>query len=249
MMRAIRYSSKLFVVLVFLSAGTKAEDAFPDRVGYIYSLGKVEGTPLFIQKTHYSQDSDGVSSVHSTIVETKGKLVLSETASFRGTHLLSQKVEQLQTGHLYTIVSTTDKILFKDQETTKNKKLIEDEVDYTDDFITGPTTQAFLLEHWDELLSGKTVHCRFGVLEAQETFGFNFRMKRKEVLKERELVVISMKPSSFFNGILFSLMEGDIEIYIDPNTKRYVRYKGITPVQKVDEHGKLHRFSAEIIYE
>lgn len=252
---------KIFVLLFFLFSIqdpelVRANELTPDLVGSIYlkgtapgPTGKAVSPPLFTLKAHYTEDSEGRTTSSSSIVDSTGKSVLTEVSTYQGSKLLSQSVEQVQTGHRYTVTRKEDKIYFKDEETTGSKKIEEDSIDASEHFITGPTTRPFLAEHWAELLDGKTVHCRFGVLEARETYGFNFKLKRKETVANRELFVISMRPSSFFNNFLFSILEGDIEIYMDPTTKRYARYKGITPVQRVDEKGKLHRFSAEIIYE
>lgn len=225
------------------------ESSIRDLVGRIYQIGKTEGAPLFTQRTHYTKNVDGSTSVSSTIVDSNGKIALKEDAIYQGSKLLSQTVEQFQTGHRYSVSRKEGKIYFQDQQTTGAKKLSKGDVSETDNFISGPTTQPYLAEHWNELMDGKTVHCRFGVLESTETFGFNFKLKRKEVLDGRELVVISMKPSKLFSGLIFSLVEDSIEITMDPQTKRYARYKGLTPVQREDEKGKLSRFTAEIIYE
>lgn len=238
-----------YLLIEIFTPSLSLADTPSELVGKIFPLGKTDGAPWFTQKTRYSKDGDGRLTADSTIVDQQGKLVLTEKVVLQGSKLITQKVEQLQTGYEYTVVPKADKVLFQILETKGKGNKEEDSVELTDNFITGPTTQPYLAEHWQELLDGKTVHCRFGVLESKDTFGFNFKLKRKEILNGKELIVVSMKPSSFFNSFFFSLLEDGIEIYMDPITKRYVRYKGLTPLFRVDEQGKLHHFTAEIIYE
>jgi steroid 5-alpha reductase family enzyme len=206
-----------------------------DRTAKIYEVGKTSGEPLFLQSTHF-EEKDGVTESSTKIVDASGKTVLTENATYRGPHLISQQTDQLQTDKHYKIEVKNDHIFFSEGKKESSEGLF-------DDFVTGPTSENFLNEHWDALMAGKTVSCRFGVNEVKETVGFEFKMAGKKKIGDQEAIWIKMKPSSMF----ISIVVDEIDLYIDPQTKRYLKFVGRTPLQK-KVNGKLTPLDGELIY-
>ena len=223
------------------------------RTGYIFPLGETQGAVLFTIKTEYQPKAGanalGQFQTHSIITDQKAEKVLTEDADVSDGQIVSQRVIQYQLDHEYTVTVTNGKVKFTDQDIAHQKTAKRDEVDWTADFVTGPITEWFIDAHWDELMRGDTVHCRFGVLESLDTYGFNFSLKKKGTFKGHEIATIAMRPRSLFNSMMFSLMGGEMQLDLDLKTHRVVHYLGLTPLQRADSKGKLHHFSAEIIYE
>ncbi len=48
-----------------------------------------------------------------------------------------------------------------------------------------------------KILSGDTIHARFGVPERQETVGFKYFKVGEETIRGHKVIVVKMKPSSF----------------------------------------------------
>jgi hypothetical protein len=123
-------------------------------------------------------------------------------------------------------------------------KMREDTVGYFDDFITGPTSEAFIGERWNALLAGKILECRFGVLEIKDTVRFEFKMIGKTKVGDKDAIMISMKPASLF----LSMMVDPITIYMDAKEKRYLKFVGRTPL-KYYVKGDQKSLDAELIYQ
>jgi steroid 5-alpha reductase family enzyme len=227
------------------SASPGAAGAIPDRVGKIYAGEVAKGDPLFIQKTHYDVAPDGRVTATSIITDQKGKPALKEIAMYEGAKFIAQNLEQYETGDHYEVMVKGNKVIFKDTplkgDDAKGKT---DDVDFTADFMMGPTTETFLASHWKELMDGQSVNSRFGVPEILDTIGIRFYLKKKETVNGHEVALIGMKPTSFFVGLKLD----EIDLYLDTNTKRYVKYFGRTPLHTRDGD-KLTPLDGVIIYE
>ena len=216
-----------------------------DRTAKLYAIGKTNEAPLFTQKTHF-EEKDGVMFSETNIVDPKGNLVVNETASYKGSVLILQKLDQFQTKRHFEIEVKNERVNFK-QGTLPYKlgdKVIEDSVGYFDNFITGPTSEAFIGQHWDEILAGKIVVFRFGVMEIKDTVKFQFKMIGKQKLGDQDVIAITMKPGSMF----ISMLVDPITIYMDPKDKRYLKFVGRTPL-KFTLKNDLKSLDAELVYD
>ena len=113
-------------------------------------------------------------------------------------------------------------------------------------FITGAICEVYLAEHLDELLADETVKAKLGILDIREIVGFKFWKKEMIKMKDRDVIVIGMKPSSIF----FSILVNTIYIYMDVKDKKFVKYVGRTPLwipnPKSDD---LKALDAELLFD
>jgi hypothetical protein len=218
-----------------------------DRVGRVYEIGKLTGAPIYTQKTHAETSPSGETMQTSEITDPNGKLVMTEHAVFSGTRIVSQKTEQLQDAKSYELKMDGKRWLFQtfDIKDGKPANLISSKSEEAQiDFTSGPAAEALLKEKWDELNSGKTIKVHFAVLELNESVGFQFAKSGTETVNGMQAVVIKMKPTSFFIGLLVA----PIEMVFDANAKNLVRYRGRTPLKKLVD-GSWKPLDAEIIYD
>lgn len=213
-----------------------AQAAYPTRIAKIYEVGKTSGTPLFTQTTTYD-DKDGITESNTTIVDPSGKKVLTEYAKFKSAQLIDQKTDQLQTDKHYEIEVKNDRVYFREGKKESTEGLF-------DDFSTGPVSEAFLAVHWDDLMNGKVVICRFGINEVRETVKFEFKMLRKTKIGDKDAVEIQMKPAS----MIISILVDAVVVTVDAKDKRYLRTVGRTPLYRWIK-GERQAVDAEILYQ
>jgi hypothetical protein len=213
------------------------------REAKIYAMGKTSDSPIFLQKTQLDTDDKGVTHEMTSIQDTQGKTVLTQESTFKGAQLIDQPVRQYQTGKAYRVRVDQDQIIFStfdfngtSESPSKDKPQMEK---LEAPFLTGPVADSFLRSNWERLMSGDTIHSRFGVLELAETVGFKFW----KVDSIKSLVNIRMKPSSIFIGMAVK----SIDLLFDPSTHLMMEYIGRTPL-RVENHGKLVPFDGEIVY-
>jgi hypothetical protein len=169
--------------------------------------------------------------------------VLTEDAVTKGAELITQSVDKFQSGDHYDTFIKNDHVIFHEKDKGSDK-VKESSEGLLNNFTSGPTAEAFLKEHWQEILKGKTVSARFAVNEVRETIGFDFKMKGRKKIGDVDAVWITMSPSSFF----ISMVASDFDLFLDPKEVRYVEFVGRTPLKtKVD--GKLKPFDGEILYQ
>ena len=82
-----------------------------------------------------------------------------------------------------------------------------------------------VLKYWDKLLNDQKVE--FDFLALTRASFYRFALK-KEMIKESE-VIFSLRPSSFLLGLIVD----PIRLTYDVNSKRLMRFEGITNIEKV----------------
>jgi hypothetical protein len=238
------FLSVLSIFAYFVQSSFSGE-MIPDRKAKIFELGKREGTPLFTQITHSEKMPDGSVESTVTITDAEGKLAMTEKSKVMGEKLVSQSDDQLQSQEAYDVDvkgnSATFKI-YKLKDGKRGKAETEKTIDSgSDTFLTGPGIDGFLSTHWEELLKGKSVHVRFGVLERADTVGFDFEKSGKT---EAGLTEIIFSPSSVF----ISALVKSIRLFVDPKTKHLMVLKGRSPLfKKVDS--ALKPLDVDLVYE
>lgn len=208
----------------------------------IFEEGKTEGKPLFEQETRVEDQKDGTTKSTSFIKDPAGTVVMTETALLKGDQILSQQMEQRQTGEAYELERKGKEIIFRSFQLVDGAKKPNGEKtqEAAPSFITGPSTGPFLRTHWEELRAGKSVAADFGVFEIERSVSFEFSWQSTK----EDFAVIKMKPSSTF----ISMIVSPIFMYLGQDGKRMMRFKGRTPLKKI-VMGNKKPFDAEILYE
>jgi steroid 5-alpha reductase family enzyme len=244
--RFIPWFVKLCLLITFSISSNAAEvpEQLPsERIADIYPKDNLQ-KPAFVQKTTYRKTSDEYTEATTVIHDSNDQPVLTEVAVYDGARLVSQSVDQFQSKTHYEVKNkNNDQVFFYRSDLDQKKShSTESHERMPKNFITGPTTEAFLANNVALLLAGEAVSCRFGVLELRETVGFEFKMIEKTKVGGRKAIRIEMKPSSFFIAMLVK----PIQIYLDLEKKRFVKFVGRTPLQR--SFSDDQPFDGEILY-
>lgn len=231
-----------FAILLMLFAFVTASHAVEVRRSHYWPLGKAKGPPLYVQETRITAAENGELSWSATIKDRDGKLLMTEQAKLRGGRIVSQTMEQLQTGEAWSLERVDGKATFATFKIVEGKHVKSEEprtVSVGMDFLTGPSTEAYFQSNWAALEEGKNVTGEFGVFELAKPIGFHFR----KLASTEDTVDIRMKPS----GFLASMFLDPIIITVDKSSKRILKYRGRTPL-KEKAGTKWKAFDAEIHY-
>ena len=171
-----------------------------------------------------------------------GKPAARERLVYAGDNLVSYELEELQTGGRgradircepghggkgricfeYSSDAASGAKPKTDSESLQKETLIND--------MVGP----FLLSHWEALVNGREVKCRYIVVPRRETVGFCFRKESETTCEGRSVVIIKMQATSPVIAALIDPLFFTIEKN-EPN--RVLEYVGGT-TPKIKSGGK-----------
>jgi len=181
-----------------------------------------------------------------------GKIAARETIEYENDNLISYDLEELQINargtakaRLPSKAKPKGEISFAyvtggnpSKTNTNTEKLVADTI--VSDMM-GP----FLTAHWDELMKGKTVKCRYIAATRAETVGFEFVKASESTQNGKPVVTIKMSPSSFIIAELvdplYFVMEKDGE-------HRTLQYTGRT-TPKIRDGNKWKDLDAETVFD
>lgn len=205
----------------------------------LYPLGQTQGEPLFTQVIRVRKDADGTEHQSSEIADPKGEIVMTEETVYKGVTLITQKMEQRQSGKAWELHVDNTKLTFHKLELAAGARTPAGEESETvkGTLISGPVLRNFVRERWGDLTAGKKIDVRFAVFELESTVGFTLRQKSSD----EKTVTIEMRPSALF----VSMMVDPIRITFSREDKKIIHLAGRTPLR--DKKGKS--LDCEIIYE
>ncbi len=129
----------------------------------------------------------------------QGKVAARERVTYQGDQLVSCEVDDLQADGRGSakVVREGDetKIVFDYVSGTKHKTGSET---FTADTVSNDMVNPCLVAHWNELMSGKAVKCRYIALSRAETVGIQFMKVGETTARGLPVILIKMEPSSFF---------------------------------------------------
>src|SRR6185437_9200459 len=88
--------------------------------------------------------------------------------------------------------------------------------------LVPPLTVPFLRANWDALVKGDTLEARFAAMDRLETVGFKFFKSDEQKRDGRDVVIITMKPSSF----IIAAIRSPMTFVFDKETKRVLEFRG-----------------------
>ena len=143
-----------------------------------------------------------------------GTVAVREKVVYQGDDLVSFTLEELQTGGSGSAKiagkPSAGNISFKYTKETGAKEKSHTE-ELRPDTIQPDMLAPFLVSHWDRLMKGEAVKCRYIVVPRRETVGFSFSKTSETTSGGKPVVVIKMEPSSpiisALVGPLFFTME------------------------------------------
>jgi len=103
----------------------------------------------------------------------------------------------------------------------------------------------FIAAHWDQILNGQKVKCRYVVVPRKETVGFTFAKDATSIWRDRGVIILKMEPSSPFISALVDPLYFTVEK--DP-PHRVLQYVGRT-TPKVEAAGKWKDLDAVTVFD
>lgn len=111
--------------------------------------------------------------------------------------------------------------------------------------LTGDMVAPFLADHWEALMRGEKVKCRFIAVERTETVGFTFVKERGSDAKNAEVASIKMEPTSRIIAAIVDPLYFSIE---KAPPHRVVQYSGRT-TPKLNVRGKWEDLDAVTVFD
>lgn len=217
--------------------------SIPERTLKYYELGKSNGPVIFTQKTQYQKAEDGILIAKSVTTDPKGNVMYTETIKSKGSFPFYQVADVSQTKRHLEMEVKDGKVHLRTKTLASDPKdgPKEEVESIPDHFMTGAMAETFAIEHFAELMAGDTIRAKMAILEIREMVSFKFWNKEITKYKDREVMVVAMKPSSIF----ISFLVDTIYLYIDVKDKKMIHYVGRTPLWK-EVDGDLKALDAEI---
>jgi len=169
-----------------------------------------------------------------------GSLAARERVRYRGDQLLAYEFEALQSGEAGSATIVAD-------PGDPSRRRID--IEYTPPGSDTPKTASepwrentlvsdmivsFILSHWEALMEGAIVSCRYLVVPRTETLSFTFRQQAEETFAGRPVVVIRMQPE---NWLIRLLVKPVIFTFEKEGEHRCLRYSGrTTPKVLINGH-------------
>lgn len=170
-----------------------------------------------------------------------GKLAARERVIYQGDNLVSISLEETQTGGSGQVVvkqpadrRRKGELFFEySKDGRPPSKRIET---IRPNLVMNDMLAAFLVDHWDALMRGEEINCRFIVIPRKETVGFKFSYEGQSGKPGHEVVTIKMAPTSPF----ISALVDPVFFTIEKGGKHHVlEYSGrTTPKLKVGNNWK-----------
>jgi hypothetical protein len=207
--------------------------------GAIYAEGTATNALLF-RFTRVATRSGAMLDVLRNYTYPDGKFAAREHLVYEGNDLTLYELDQTQTGatgsarirrpqkpakasieFTYTAAGEKPKT---STETLAENTLVND--------MVGP----FLLSHWDALMRGQKVKCRFIVVPRRETLGLTLSKVSETKWQDREVVLVRMEATSSIIGLLLDPLDFTIE---KNPPHRVLQYTGrTTPLTQVGSKWK-----------
>jgi len=193
--------------------------------GTVFALGSTGGPALFTYERRVAVGAEGLSAAHITR-DPAAKIIIAEEARFTPTYALQRfEATNLQQGFSGAVeVSQGGRQLA--YRLNMNGLISTATEAVSDPVVSGPTVHGFVLQHWDELLGGKTLPVRMLVLAEKTSYGFEIRHQSNA----GGLSSFSISPSSMFVRMAIAPMK----VSFVTASKALVSYEGRVPPMRVD---------------
>lgn len=215
--------------------------------GTIYTADR--NRPLFKFVRHSIREGNRLT-VSREYTYLNGQPALKERVIYEGDELNEYDVDDLQLGSRGSakiIESKGKPTIFyefqKDVHSSKKPKTATEP--FTANCVIGDMVAPFLMGHWNSLIRGEEIKCRYIVVDRRETVGFTF-VKDGEVQRNgQRLVIVKMYPTSRIISALVDPLYFTIEM---EGQRRVLEYSGRIPV-KLKEGNKWKEINGVTVFE
>ena len=198
--------------------------------GAIYAQGSDRGKPLF-KFRRLADRSGSTLKVQRDYTYPDGKLAAQERVVYEGDALVPFELDELQIGaagraglRRSADNAARGSIQFEYRPEPRARPKLRTET-LAENTLIADMVGPFLAAHWDGLLRGEKVKCRFIVVPRRETVGFTFVKTRDSTWQGRAVLIVKMEASSTFVAALVNPLFFTIE---KAPPHRVVEYAGRT---------------------
>ena len=209
----------------------------PLLTGTIYAKDTNPRQPLFKFKRVATSSGDNVN-VLRTFTDLEGEPAARELVAYKGDHLVSYQLEELQIGAAGSARlqrepgnSVKGAIAFEyTKDLHGSGKTRASNESLRPDTLVGDMVGEFLSSHWNDLARGDKVRCRYIVVPRRETVGFTFVKHSETTAGGRPVLIVRMEATSPIIATLVDPLYFTIE---KDSPHRVAQYVGrVTPKLK-----------------
>jgi len=131
-----------------------------------------------------------------------GRLAAQERAIYEGNDLVSYELKEPTIGSLGSATIKRDSknpakasVEFRFSGETGAKPKLDSEA-LRENTLVNDMIAPFLASHWDKLMDGKKLKCRYVVVPRKETVGFTFVKDSESVWRNQSVIILKMDPTS-----------------------------------------------------
>jgi hypothetical protein len=220
--------------------------------GTIYEANSDRKVVLYKFKRTVTRSGPAVNVVREFIYP-DGKIAARESAVYEGDSLVSYDLEELQINARGTV-----KVL-RDPKNDSNGKIFFEYVNSSDasakkkanteslrpNTLINDTIAQFLAAHWDDLMKGETVKCRYIAATRAETVGFKFVKQSESSWEGKPVVIIKMSASS----VIIAALVDPLYFTMEKNGEhRVLQYVGRT-TPKIKDGNKWKDLDAVTVFD
>ena len=196
--------------------------------GTIYAMNSDQKRVLYKFKRTVSRSGNTVKAVRE-FFDPEGQLAARESAVYEGDNLVSYELDELQIKARGSVKlsrgpKTAATIAFQYVSDNNTKTNVSTE-SLRPGTLINDMIAPFLVAHWDELMKGKDVKCRYIAAARAETVGFKFAKQSESRLNGKPAVIIKMSASSFIIAALVDPLYFTVE---RDGEHRVLQYNGRT---------------------
>ena len=220
--------------------------------GTIYEANSDRKVVLYKFKRTVTR-SGGTVNVVREFIYPDGRIAARERAVYEGDNLVSYDLEELQINARGTAKVPRDpksgangKISFEyinNSDVPPKKKTNTESL--RPDTLINDTIAPFLSAHWDDLVKGETVKCRYIAATRAETVGFKFAKHSESTWQGKPVVIIKMSASS----VIIAALVDPLYFTMEKNGEhRVLEYDGRT-TPKIKDGNKWKDLDAVTVFD
>lgn len=222
-----------FPILSYLFFSTLSAEEIPSRIGYAYDKTSKE---LVYTESHFESIDNGLIEYSQVIYkDPMDNIIASKTADFSINPFMPEfSLINKKTGHKEetNYVKSEYKVIFtKSNNDSPKNSLLELPLNG----ISDAGFDNFIIEHWDELISGSVLKREFLIPSMMEFV--NFRIYQDRLVDEagKSLRVINIEPDNF----LIRAFAGTTRLFYDSMEPKLKRFDGVSNMR--DKNGNNYK--------
>lgn len=218
--------------------------------GSIYEEGTLSPKLLFKFQRQASR-SGAKLEVRREYTYPDGKLAATERVTYRGDELMDYELNEVQTGakgraRIQAAPDHSPKKLIEFQYADHPGAKVKTRTEVlSPDTLINDMVGPFLVSHWDALIHGDKLRCRYIVVPRRETVGFTFLRVSDAKWRGRDVLLVRMEPSSALLAALVKPLFFTIEKSLP---HRILQYVGRTTPQ-LQDRGKWNDLDAVTVFD